>query len=51
MSVKVNPDLERERASATFNVEEMAILIHQGAEMLKRKRKAGMYLLYIRCRV
>lgn len=37
----VNPDLVKERNSATFDVEEFSILIYDGESILELKRLAG----------
>lgn len=38
---RVNPDLEKERRSASFNVEEFQCWWYGGAEKLKEKREIG----------
>ena len=39
--IKVNPDLDKERQNATINVEELACILHDGPDNLKRKRAIG----------
>ena len=35
----VNPDLQKERISSNINVEELACVIHGGAEILTKRRE------------
>jgi len=37
----VNPDLQKERAAAEFNVEEFSAWWHGGQDKLKKKREIG----------
>ncbi|XP_078483319.1 peroxisomal acyl-coenzyme A oxidase 1-like isoform X2 [Ciona intestinalis] len=39
MSERINPDLQKERDAATFDVEELSVLLHNGAHELEKKRK------------
>lgn len=42
VSVAVNPDLQKERDTGTFDVRELSQLLHGGPEKLMRKRELGM---------
>ena len=41
MSPYVNPDLQKERDGASFDVEKLTWVIHEGAERVKRRRLMG----------
>lgn len=41
---KINPDLQKERATATFNVGELTHIIDGGKEKTKRRKQIGGYL-------
>lgn len=43
-SRKVNPDLEKERKTCTFKVEEFSIWWNGGEQLLKEKRERGTYM-------
>lgn len=43
-SVTVNPDLQKERSTCTFNIEELTNLFDTGAEYTAKRRALGMYI-------
>lgn len=42
--MKVNPDLQKERDTATFDVEEVATVLYDGPENLEKKRKIESFM-------
>ena len=44
MSMKVNPDLQKERNAASIDIEELACLIYNGPEELAKRRKLGKHV-------
>ena len=38
---KINPDLQKERDTATFDKEEMTVIIYDGKDNIDKKRRMG----------
>ena len=46
---KVNPDLAKERAKASFDTTELTYLLHGGQQKTERKRFLGKLTLFTEC--
>lgn len=44
----IHPDMQRERDSASFQRDEMTLLLYDGSEALERKRYIGNYVILSR---
>ena len=43
-TMRVNPDLQKERDTCNFNVKELSAVLYGGEAQLERKQKLGNYI-------